>query len=153
MVIKIPPNGTYGKNVPSFLKYLMKKTNYPSYRILGKHLKAAGRPVLLLITIGSKSRKIRHTPIAWFPDTDNSWFIIASNGGSTRHPSWFFNLAKNPDMVSIKLHGTTYHVVPETLEGDERESIFKKIVNDAPNYAKYQQLTDRFIPIIRLTAQ
>ena len=92
MTFIIPPKGTYGKNFPVIAKFFMKKTNYFFYKLIGKRIKVGGRPVLLLNTVGSKSGKIRHTPLGWFPDSENSWIVVASNGGSGSHPMWFFNL-------------------------------------------------------------
>ncbi len=48
-------------------------------------------PVLLLTTTGRKSGRRRTTPLVYLPDGDNM-VVIASNGGSDRHPDWWLNL-------------------------------------------------------------
>jgi hypothetical protein len=44
-------------------------------------------------------------------------------------------------------------VTAEQLHGAEREAAWQQIVTAAPRFAKYQQKTDRELPIIRLTPQ
>jgi F420H(2)-dependent quinone reductase len=41
----------------------------------------------------------------------------------------------------------------ETLEGAERERAWNDITSLAPGYGRYQENTDRIMPIIRLKAQ
>jgi F420H(2)-dependent quinone reductase len=41
-------------------------------------------------------------------------------------------------------------VSPESVRGSERDAAWKRIVGLAPGYAKYEQQTDREIPIVRL---
>jgi proline iminopeptidase len=41
-------------------------------------------------------------------------------------------------------------VVARTAEGEERESIWSKIVDKEPSYAEYQSRTDRQIPVVIL---
>ena len=80
------------------------------------------------------------------------WLVVASNGGSARHPGWFLNLAKQPDRVWIAKGKRRIKVRPETLGGAEREQAWQNITSLAPGYAKYLQTADRTIPIVRLTA-
>jgi deazaflavin-dependent oxidoreductase (nitroreductase family) len=48
-----------------------------------------GMDVLFLTTIGRRTGERRETPVAWFPDGDNAWLIVASAAGSARHPAWY----------------------------------------------------------------
>ena len=65
---------------------------------------------------------------------------------------WYFNLAKNPDQVWITIDGRKVHVLPESLEGAEREEAWKRIVAQSPGYGDYTTKTDREIPVVRLRA-
>ncbi|MBL7260516.1 nitroreductase family deazaflavin-dependent oxidoreductase [Actinoplanes sp. LDG1-01] len=47
--------------------------------------------------------------------------------------------------------GREFDVAAEELEGNERERTWAEIISAAPGVARYQDLTDRQIPIIRLT--
>jgi hypothetical protein len=44
-------------------------------------------------------------------------------------------------------------VQPESLKGAERAEAWQRVVALSPGYAKYQENTDREIPIVRLRAQ
>jgi deazaflavin-dependent oxidoreductase (nitroreductase family) len=112
-----------------------------------------GGKVLTLITVGSKSGLIHEVALGWWPDTGNRWLIVASNSGAANHPAWYYNLARNPDKVWIKVDGRKLKVRPESLRGGERETKFNEIVAIAPSYGDYRRKTDREIPIIRLTAE
>ena len=76
--------------------------------------------------------------------------LLASLGGSPRHPDWFHNLARNPDRVWIEVAQRRWKVRPESLRGAEREEAWRRIVALAPGYAGYQEKTDRIIPVVRL---
>jgi hypothetical protein len=41
-------------------------------------------------------------------------------------------------------------VTPGTLEGAERRQAWQRIATLAPGYGRYQEKTDRVIPIVRL---
>ena len=79
--------------------------------------------------------------------------MVASNAGAAAHPDWFLNMAKRPDQVWIAIDKRRVKVAPETLEGAVRERAWKEITSLAPGYGRYEENTDRIIPIIRLKAQ
>ncbi|MET7996705.1 nitroreductase/quinone reductase family protein [Amycolatopsis sp. NPDC005232] len=88
--------------------------------------------------------------MAYFPDGDN-WLVVASLGGAATNPAWYHNLAAHPDQVAVEVDGRHYRVVPEQLEGGEREVAWRRIVESPRRYADYQEKTDRALPVIRLT--
>src|ERR1700694_6045739 len=73
-------------------------------------------PVLLLTTIGRTSGQPRTTPLFFQPDGDRL-VVIASNGGSSRHPSWYLNLLANPD-VTVELEGQSPKMRARTASDD-----------------------------------
>ena len=120
-------------------------------RIRRKGGKFMGFNALILTTIGRKSGAERANPVGWFPGPDGSRLIVASAAGATGNPAWYYNLAAHPDQVQIELEGRKVPVTAEQLHGAEREAAWQQIVTAAPRFAKYQQKTDRELPIIRLT--
>lgn len=44
-------------------------------------------------------------------------------------------------------------MVAEQLHGPEREEAWRQITTAEPRFAKYQQKTDRVLPIVRLVAR
>jgi deazaflavin-dependent oxidoreductase (nitroreductase family) len=145
--------GTRGARTPSangrlarLMERQMKK------RIRRKGGKFMGMDVLFLNTVGARTGKPRETPVAWFPDGDRTWLIVASAAGSARNPGWYHNLAAHPDQVQIEIGARTVRVVPEQLEENRRDEAWQRIITAQPRYAKYQAKTDRVLPVIRLTA-
>ena len=109
-----------------------------------------GMDLLFLTTIGRKSGQERVTPVAWFPGPDGTWVIVASAAGSARNPAWYRNIAAHPDRVSIELASGKTAVTAEQLSGADRAQAWQQITAAQPRYAKYQQKTDRELPVIRL---
>lgn len=110
-----------------------------------------GMDVLVLNTVGRRSEQPRETPVAWFPDGEDSWLLVASGGGS-QHPDWHANLMAHPDRVSIELPGRdAMPVKPQRLDGADREQAWQRIAAAQPRIAKYQSKSDRKYPVIRLT--
>ncbi|MBF6414584.1 nitroreductase family deazaflavin-dependent oxidoreductase [Nocardia cyriacigeorgica] len=112
--------------------------------------KVMGMNVLILHTVGRRSGQRRETPLAWFGDGDAK-LVVASGGGSV-NPDWYANLAAHPDQVTIELPGEgTVDVIPQTLDGTDREDAWKRIVAEEPRIGKYQKKSTRIYPVVRLT--
>jgi len=152
MSVEITPRGTKGARLPAPapLKAIFVALSDLAFRLLRDRMRVQGRPVLRLETIGARSGARRHAVLCWFPEREDSWLIVASLGGSPRHPDWFHNLARNPDRVWIEVAQRRWKVRPESLRGAEREEAWRRIVAFAPGYAGYQEKTDRIIPVVRL---
>jgi hypothetical protein len=52
-----------------------------------------------------------------------SQWIVASAGGAARHPAWYFNLARNPDKVWIKVDGRTLQVQVDSCHPAHAEAL------------------------------
>jgi deazaflavin-dependent oxidoreductase (nitroreductase family) len=77
---------------------------------------------------------------------------VASNGGSSRHPSWYHNLMAHPDQVWIEVAGRSVQATVEQLEGPSRDAAWQRIVASQPRFAGYERKTDRVLPVVRLSA-
>jgi len=143
--------GTRGARQPSgFVARWMNKVMANRLRRKGVG-KFMGMDALVLTTVGRKSGLERSNPVGWFPGPDDSRLIVASAAGATGNPAWYYNLAAHPDQVQIEVDGRKVPVTAEQLHGAEREAAWQQIVTAAPRFAKYQQKTDRELPVIRLT--
>jgi deazaflavin-dependent oxidoreductase (nitroreductase family) len=71
--------------------------------------------------------------------------------GAARNPAWYYNIAEHPDKVQIETPGRRVAVIAEQLHGTERDEAWRQITAASPRFAKYQQKTDRELPIIRVT--
>jgi deazaflavin-dependent oxidoreductase (nitroreductase family) len=122
-------------------------------KVRGGRATFMGMDVLILHTVGRQSGQPRQTPVAWFPDGDDAWLVVAS-GGKNRHPDWHLNLMRHPDRASIELPGRTdTPVTPHVLDGAERELAWKRIAAAQPRLEKYQRKTDREYPVVRLAVR
>ena len=92
-------------------------------RVGGRH---GGAPVLLLRTTGRKTGKRRTTPLLYLAD-EAKLVIVASNGGSPTHPTWFLNLGANPD-VEVQIGRELRPVRARVTEGEERAALWTKAV-------------------------
>jgi deazaflavin-dependent oxidoreductase (nitroreductase family) len=134
------------------------------FATFGGRMRVQGRPLIQVETIGARSGARLHAVLGWFPDVSSdsasgaskdadSWLVLAANAGAAAHPSWFLNMAKHPDQVWISIGKRRIRVIPETLEGAERERAWKELTLLASGYTRYQESTDRIIPIVRLKAR
>ncbi len=109
-----------------------------------------GQQVGLLETIGAKSGERRSTPLLYLRD-GNHVVLIASKGGSVKHPAWYWNLKANPQVRFLGPGGLTGDYVAREAEGDERSRLWAEAVDYYDGFASYQGRTDgRRIPVVVL---
>jgi deazaflavin-dependent oxidoreductase (nitroreductase family) len=153
MSVDIPPTGTRGaKGAPhGFVGRTLMAIARRVHRLTGS--KVGGRPLLYLTTVGAKSGQPRTAVVMPFPEGDDAWLIVASRNGAAGHPAWLYNLAAHPDEVEIEIEQRKTAVTPQTLSGEERAAAWERITSERPNFADYEQKTDREIPVVRLIAR
>jgi deazaflavin-dependent oxidoreductase (nitroreductase family) len=154
--LEIPPRGTRGRRWTEVLFKLLRPMAGGMVSRYRKNAKAEppmmnGLPLVLLITVGAKSGQQRDVLLGGKPDEGGSWLVIASKGGAVSHPGWFINLSKNPEKVWLEVGNQKMHVRPELLTGDAYEAGYARVVASSPQYAGYRKVTDRHIPVVRLT--
>ncbi len=108
-----------------------------------------GKPVVLLTTIGAKTGKIRKTPLMRVEHA-GEYAIVASLGGAPRHPVWYHNVKANR-RVELQDGTVTGDYEAREVVGDEKARWWERAVEVWPDYADYQQKTDREIPVFVLT--
>lgn len=102
-------------------------------------------PVLLLTTTGRKTGKERTTPLLYLEDGRN-FVIVASNGGSQKHPVWWLNLKANPE-ARVRVGDRTLRIRTEEAEGEEKRRLWARLVEMYRPYEDYQRKTEREIPV------
>ena len=100
------------------------------------------------MTIGAKSGAKRTAPLVYHR-IGGRLLIIASMGGGPRSPGWFDNLARNPS-VTVELGDETWEGRAVVLSGAERDALFAAVVKAAPTFGRYQERTQRTIPVVEL---
>jgi deazaflavin-dependent oxidoreductase (nitroreductase family) len=106
-------------------------------------------PVLLLTTTGRKTGKQHITPLTYATDGENI-ILIASNGGSLNHPSWWLNLQAHPETM-IQVGNKKLQLKASEAPDEDRSRLWKKAEQIYPGYARYQQKTPRKIPVVVLS--
>jgi F420H(2)-dependent quinone reductase len=107
-----------------------------------------GMPVLLLTTTGRRSRQPRTTPLTYLDHRD-AFVVFASCLGEPKHPAWWLNLQANPS-ATVQIGGQRIPVHAREAEGTERETLWDRVVEIAPDYDEYKRRTSRRIPVVVL---
>ena len=110
----------------------------------------AGTPIMLVHHVGAKSGIERVTPLAYTPQPDGRYVIIASNGGSPTHPSWYHNLKSNP-RINVEVGRRTFTVVAEELDDTARAELWPKLVAATPSLDDFESKARRRIPLFVLS--
>lgn len=124
------------------------------FRARGGHVSGpfAGTALILVHHTGARSGIERVVPLAYLPQPDGQFVIIASNGGSPRHPAWYYNLKANPK-ITVEVGAETFRVVAEELDTAARAAAWPAIVGQAPAAGEFQKMTTRTIPVFILTRE
>ena len=130
--------------------YAFTRLNVIAYRLSGGKIggKVGRAPVLLLHHVGRKSGKKRVSPLLYMPDGDDL-VIVASMGGSEKHPSWWINLRANPETI-IEVGREKRAVTAVQASTEEKARLWPRLVEMYPSYATYQSRTSREIPVVIL---
>ncbi|HEY8452201.1 MAG: nitroreductase family deazaflavin-dependent oxidoreductase [Micromonosporaceae bacterium] len=108
-----------------------------------------GATTLLLTTRGRRTGKARRTPLIYGRDGDR-YLVVASKGGSPRHPEWYLNLTADP-RVRVQVADEVFDAVARTATPEEKARLWPIMTAQWPAYDEYQAKTDRDIPLVILT--
>jgi deazaflavin-dependent oxidoreductase (nitroreductase family) len=107
-----------------------------------------GAPTLLLTTRGRKSRVWRRTALIYGQDGDR-YLVVASYGGSAKHPTWYLNLVDHPE-VHVQVGADKFTARARTATAEEKPRLWQIMAAMWPDYDKYQTKTSRDIPVVIL---
>jgi deazaflavin-dependent oxidoreductase (nitroreductase family) len=110
--------------------------------------KVVNCPVLLLTTRGRKTGKLRTVPLLYLADGDTV-ALVASNGGATKHPTWWLNLQSKPE-AEIQIRGIQQQVRAEKAGAEDKRRLWPRLTAMYPGYKRYQEITNRDIPVVIL---
>jgi deazaflavin-dependent oxidoreductase (nitroreductase family) len=107
---------------------------------------------VVLRTIGRKSGNEHKVALPMWRDADGHPLVVASFGGSAKHPAWFLNLQDTSVNAEVlcRVQGGAYWSTPEILDGDDYDTNWAALLEDRAWYADYQARTERRIPLVRL---
>ncbi len=105
-----------------------------------------GKPVFVLDVVGRKSGESRPVALMHVPRGDEL-LVIGSRGGHDETPNWYKNLQAAGEAY-VEVGAERWAVTSRELEqGVERDEAWKLLTEAYPDFAVYQTLTDRQLPI------
>lgn len=107
-----------------------------------------GVPTLLLTTTGRRTGTLHTTPLI-YGRVGGCYVVVASLGGAPRHPTWYLNLVDNP-RCRIQVLRDEMPADARTATGEEWHDLWDLMVDVFPEYASFQQRTERHIPVVVL---
>lgn len=107
-----------------------------------------GVPVVVITSVGVSSGKLRKNPVMRI-EHEGTYAAVASKGGAPRNPSWYRNLVEHP-MVELQDGPHKADYTAREASGEERALWWERALEVWPDYASYQEKTDRQIPVFVL---
>jgi deazaflavin-dependent oxidoreductase (nitroreductase family) len=113
----------------------------------------ANATIMLLHHIGARSGLARVTPVGCFPQPDGRYAVIASSGGSLRHPAWYHNV-KADNRFTVEVANETFTVEAEEVQDEAlRARLWAQAIAQRPEITTFQAMVRRRIPVLLLTRQ
>jgi deazaflavin-dependent oxidoreductase (nitroreductase family) len=103
---------------------------------------------VVLMTHGRRSGRPREAPLFAFRD-GKVVVVVASKNGSEHEPGWIWNLRADP-AASLRIGSEVLNVRAREAAGDERDRLWRLVVDAYPGYELYQRQTARLIPVVVL---
>jgi deazaflavin-dependent oxidoreductase (nitroreductase family) len=144
--------------VPKVIKY-MARAQVAVFKATGGRIGSKWRigagfrkpvPVLLLEHVGRKSGDAYTTPLLYLSDGPDL-VVVASQGGLPTNPQWFHNLRAHPE-TRVRLRKEDVRPVrARVADAGERAALWPRLVELYADFAVYQQVADREIPVVILS--
>ena len=103
---------------------------------------------LIARTIGRRSGRLIKRALIYAPLGD-AFVVVGSKAGADTNPEWYRNMCAVPDIV-VQVRNELIPVRARTSVGAERAELWARMTREFPNYQRYQELTDREIPVVVL---
>jgi deazaflavin-dependent oxidoreductase (nitroreductase family) len=107
-----------------------------------------GTQTLILTTTGRRSGQPRQHALIYGRHGDD-YLVVASDGGAPRHPAWYLNLEANSE-VEVQVKGDRMRARARTATPEEKQKLWPIMTREWPDYDRYQERTDREIPVVIL---
>lgn len=104
---------------------------------------------VLVDHVGRKSGTRRTSPLLYLADGEDV-VIVASKGGSHKHPAWWLNL-RDMDETDIQIGSERRRVTVRQATAEEKARLWPQLVEIWSSYEGYQERSDRDIPLAILS--
>lgn len=122
---------------------------YPALMWLsgGRFNLTGAKRIVVLRHRGAKTGKPRQTPLIYFTLKEDV-ILVASNGGSRRHPGWYHNIRAHPEVsLWVGKRGGSYRA--RVASEKERAAIWRLATRFYSGFDAYQRVAgDRRIPVV-----
>jgi deazaflavin-dependent oxidoreductase (nitroreductase family) len=139
-----------GEYIPSKAKWV--RDQVEEYESSGgaraNTLRGSKDPIVVITSIGRKSGALRKNPLMRV-ERDGKYLAVASIGGAPTNPEWYHNFLANP-IVELQDGAEPKLYRARLLDGEERRDWWAYAVQTWPTYGRYQERTERQIPIFLL---
>jgi deazaflavin-dependent oxidoreductase (nitroreductase family) len=112
-------------------------------------LRDTGIPIVIVTMKGASSGKVRKIGLMRV-EHDGEYALVASYGGSPKHPVWYHNIVAHPQVMIQDGPEPRDYVVRE-VEGAERQEWWDRAAAVFPTYLEYAARADRVIPVLVAT--
>jgi F420H(2)-dependent quinone reductase len=109
-------------------------------------LRDTGIPIAIFWTRGARTGKVRKNGLMRV-EHEGAYAMVGSQGGAPRDPAWVANLRAHPDQVTVQDGPEPWDGVAREVTGEEKRQWWERAVAVYPEYERYQQRTDREIPV------
>ena len=109
-------------------------------------LRDTGIPIAIFWTRGAKTGKVRKNGLMRV-EHEGAYAMVGSQGGAPKDPAWVANLRAHPDEVTVQDGPEPWDGVAREVTGEEKRQWWERAVAVYPEYERYQQRTDREIPV------
>ena len=141
------PERDKGAPPPRWVLKAFTRFNVFVYKLSGGRLmnELSGMPIVLVEMTGAKSGKHKTIPLMYVPH-ESGFILVASQGGAPKHPLWYHNLIKHPEII-ITYDGKARKCTARRVSDEEKAQLWPTCVEYYPPYQDYQERTDRNIPV------
>ena len=135
------PNWLY-KLISNIHSKMMKFNHtYIGEIIIGDH-------ILMLETIGNKSKQVRKTPLT-YANYENYFIVAASFSGSDKTPDWYHNLSTYNPYITVD--SVRFEATYELIESSDKDFFWSLLDEVYPTFQMYRKRTTRDIPLIKFS--
>ena len=132
---------------PHWVMKIFTRTHVFLHRLTGGRIlnTLGGDDVCFVTMTGAKSGRQVTVPLMYVPHGEGV-LLVASQGGAPKHPVWFGNLLKHPD-VSVNHRGRVMKLRARLAAAEEKPALWPICDDHYAPYAEYRTRTTRDIPI------
>ncbi len=141
----MPLEGTYEPSAADWVREQVERYEATGGREANT-LRDTGLPVAIFWTRGAKSGKVRKNALMRV-EHGGAYAMVGSQGGAPTDPAWVSNVRKSPGEVTVQDGPEPWDGVAREVTGEEKAQWWKRAVAAFPPYARYQERTDREIPV------